>query len=154
MRRRCLHFVEECYRGRNVRVFRLDRDGVVARLRARARVLLESEPDVVEVRLFGSLARGDAHPGSDGDLFVVLRDGAGPFLSRIPRLARYFAGVGIGCDIIAYTESERSALAAGDGTFARAVLEEGIVLAGREGEARKAVATHAEKGPPSGHLTR
>ena len=66
--------VEKCYQGRNVRVFRLDRDGVVARLRERARALVERNPDVVEVRLFGSLARGDAHPGSDADLFIVLRD--------------------------------------------------------------------------------
>ena len=152
MRRQHLRSVEECYRGRNVRVFRLDRDGVVARLRERARVMLESEPAVVEVRLFGSLARGDAHPGSDGDLFIVLRDGAAPFLSRIPRLARYFGGVGVGCDVIAYTESERSALADSHSAFGRAVLDEGIPLARREGAARKA--THAEKGPASGHLTR
>ena len=123
--------VEECYHGRNVRVFRLDGDGVVARLQARARVLLEQEPDVVEVRLFGSLARGDAHPGSDADLFVVLDDGAGPFLDRIPRLMRYFGGVGIGCDLIAYTESERAVLAERQDAFCHAVLDEGIVLAQR-----------------------
>jgi hypothetical protein len=112
-------------------VFRLDQTGVLARLRQRALVLLEKEPDVLEVRLFGSLARGDAHPGSDADLFIVLRDGAGGFLDRIPRLARHFGGTGIGCDIIAYTETERAALAAGRGAFRRAVLDEGIVLAQR-----------------------
>ena len=121
--------VEKCYQGRNVRVFRLDRDGVVARLRERARALVERNPDVVEVRLFGSLARGDAHPGSDADLFIVLRDCDQPFLERIPALARNFSGVGIGCDVIAYTESERVALAAPDDAFARAVLTEGITLA-------------------------
>ena len=131
--------VEECYRGRSVRVFRLDRDGVVTRLRERARVLLESEPDVVDVTLFGSLARGDAHPGSDADLFIVLRDGAGPFLNRIPNLARYFGGVGIGCDVIAYTESERTALARRHNAFARAVLDEGVVLARRDAGPRKSV---------------
>jgi predicted nucleotidyltransferase len=131
MRRRFLRSVEECYRGRSVRVFRLDRDGVVARLRERARVLLEREPNVVEVRLFGSLARGDAHPGSDADLFVVVCDGAAPFLDRIPNLARYFGGVGVGCDVIAYTESERAALAERHDAFARAVLDEGVVLARR-----------------------
>ncbi len=128
-RRRSLQSVVKCYQGRNVRVFRLDRSGVIARLRERARTLVERNPDVVEVRLFGSLARGDAHPGSDADLFVVLRDGAPQFLDRIPDLARHFAGVGIGCDVIAYTESERAALAARRDTFARAVLDEGITLA-------------------------
>ena len=100
-------------------------------MRQRALLLLEKEADVLEVRLFGSLARGDAHPGSDADLFVVLRDGAGGFLDRIPALARHFSGVGIGCDIIAYTETERAALAAGRGAFRHAVLDEGMVLARR-----------------------
>src|SRR5512139_770419 len=95
MRRRSLQSVEECYRGRSVRVFRLDRAGTVDRLRARAHRLLEERADVLEVRLFGSLARGDAHPGSDADLLIVVRDGAPPFLERIAGLARYFGGVGI-----------------------------------------------------------
>jgi hypothetical protein len=61
-------------------------------------------------------------------LFIVLRDGAPPFLDRIPDLAKHFSGVGIGCDVIAYTESERAALAASEDAFARAVLQEGLVL--------------------------
>lgn len=123
--------VEECYRGRSVRVFRLDRAGTVARLRERACRLLGERNDVLEVRLFGSLARGSAGPGSDADLFIVLRDGAPPFLDRIPDLSRSFAGLGIGCDVIAYTESECRSLLAGHDAFARAVLDEGLVLASR-----------------------
>lgn len=126
--------VEECYRARNVRVFRLDADGTVARLRARALALLERAPEVVEVRLFGSLARGQASPGSDADLFLVVHDGAGPFLDRIPPLARAFEGAGIGCDVIVYTESERAALALKKDAFARAVLDEGLTLASRSSE--------------------
>jgi predicted nucleotidyltransferase len=124
-----LQSVEECYHGRNVRVFRLDSRGVIARLRERARSLVDQDPNVLEVRLFGSLARGEAHPGSDADLFIVLHDGAPPFLDRIPDLAKHFAGVGIGCDVIAYTESERADLAARRDAFARAVLDAGVVLA-------------------------
>jgi hypothetical protein len=124
-----LQSVDECYRGRNVRVFRLDRDGVVARLRARAHALLDTDPEVVEVRLFGSLARGDAGPGSDADLFIVVRSSAAPFLDRIPPLAAHFSGAGIGCDVIVYTEAERDALLAGGGPFAHAVLDAGVPLA-------------------------
>lgn len=131
MRRRFLRSVEECYRGRNVRVFRLDREGVIARLRERARSLLEARDDVIEVRLFGSLARGEAHPGSDADLFIVIRDTPVPFLDRGLLLSRHFSGVGVGCDVIVYTESERTELARQQGPFARAVLEQGMVLARR-----------------------
>ena len=128
--------VEECYRGRNVRVFRLDREGVIGRLRERARELLEQRADVVEVRLFGSLARGDAHPGSDADLFIVLRDGAGSFLDRLTPLARMFEGVGVGCDVIAFTESEARASRIRGDAFSRAVLDEGMVLATRVEDAK------------------
>lgn len=127
--------VEECYRGRNVRVFRLDRSAVVARLRERARDLLDRRPDVVEVRLFGSLARDEAHPGSDADLFVIVRDGAGPFLDRLPSLSGCFTGAGIGCDVLAFTESEAFASKARGDAFARAVFDEGLVLASRRLEA-------------------
>lgn len=133
MPRSSLRSVEECYRGRDVRVFRLDAAGVLRRLRARAREVLDRRPDVLEVRLFGSLARGQAHPGSDADLFVVLRDGAPPFLERQPALAREFGGLGIGCDIVAFTESEARALRAEGRRFARAVYDEGLLLAGRQG---------------------
>ena len=105
--------------------------------RAGANVLvLERRADIVEVRLFGSLARGEGRPGSDADLFVVVRDGAGPFLDRLGGLAREFEGVGIGCDVIAYTESEtRASLARGD-AFTRALYAEGIALAAREDPGR------------------
>jgi len=127
-----LQSVEECYRGHSVRVFRLDRAGVLARLRERARQLIERRDDVLEVRLFGSLARDEAHPGSDADLFVLLRDGAPPFLERIPGLARHFTGLGIGCDVIAYTELEYRASVDRNDRFARTVLEGGVVLARRD----------------------
>lgn len=129
MRRRSLQSVTECYRGRSVRVFRLDRAGTLDRLRERARQLIEQRDDVLEVRLFGSLARGEAHPGTDADLFIVVRDGAPPFLDRIPDLARRLGGVGIGCDVIAYTESEYQALLDRHDRFARAVVDDGLVLA-------------------------
>ena len=125
--------VEECYRGRNVRVFRLDRAGVLARLRERARGVLERRADIVEIRLFGSFARGEAHPGSDADLFVLLRDGAGPFLDRLPGLAREFEGVGVGCDVIAFTESETRASRVRGDAFTRTVYDEGVALATRDG---------------------
>ncbi|MBP1685465.1 MAG: polymerase, beta domain protein region [Deltaproteobacteria bacterium] len=131
MQRWYLQSVSECYRGRNVRVFRLDREGTLARLRRRADNLLTQRPDVIEVRLFGSLAHGTAGPGSDADLFIVVRNGAPRFLDRIPDLSRYFEGVGIGCDVIAYTEAERDALVERRDAFAVAVLDESIVLARR-----------------------
>lgn len=53
--------------------------------------------DPLEIRLFGSRARGQARPDSDFDLLVVLRDEAEPDYD-----AAYapVLGSGIGCDVV------------------------------------------------------
>jgi predicted nucleotidyltransferase len=104
---------------------------VLGRLRESALALLRERPDVLEVRLFGSLARGDALPGSDADLLVILRDPAGPFLHRAPGLASRLDGAGIGCDIIAYTASELARLRDERNAFVARAFADGIVLARR-----------------------
>jgi predicted nucleotidyltransferase len=128
-----LNGVEECYRGKQVRVFRLDREGVIARLRSAAARLLSERDDVLGVWLFGSLARGDAAPGSDADLLIVVGDGAGPFLERSPSLAPYFQGAGVGCDLLVYTESEVARLG-GVQSVVKTALAEGVQLANGESQ--------------------
>lgn len=98
--------VEESYRGERVRIFRLDSERVVATLRERARKLIAAHPRVREVRLFGSLARGTATPGSDADVWVLMEDDTARLLDRIAEIARHFEGAGVGCDVLVHTQSE------------------------------------------------
>ena len=66
----------------------------------------QGNPDVLEISLFGSLARGDYAPGSDADLFVLVQeDGQKPF-DRIPRFLRLFLDSPIGIDVLVYTPHE------------------------------------------------
>lgn len=123
--------VSESYRGKSVRVFRLDRDGTIARLRECAARLVAAIPEVVEVRLFGSLARGDARPGSDADLLVLLTEADGSVLDRAARLMPYFDRAGVGCDVVAYTQAEWESLQRERRRMVREVDAEAIVLAGR-----------------------
>lgn len=120
--------VKEFYRGKQVRVFRFERTDVLERLRACAERLLRDRSDVLAVWLFGSLARGRASPGSDADLMIIVRDGAGPFLDRSESLAPYFRNVGVGCDVLVYTESEIDRLQRGGPSLARTALREGVLL--------------------------
>ncbi|HUE86641.1 MAG TPA: nucleotidyltransferase domain-containing protein [Vicinamibacterales bacterium] len=113
-------------------MFRLERDDVLARVRAAAVRLVAARPDIVQVTLFGSLARGDARPGSDADLLIIVRGDPGPFLERPLSLAPYFARVGVGCDLFVYTEAEAARLAAEPGVV-KTALEQGVRLDAKNG---------------------
>ena len=56
----------------SVRVRYLDRDAVLASLRELATRLGAERPEIQEIRLFGSLARGQRNPFADADLLIVL----------------------------------------------------------------------------------
>jgi predicted nucleotidyltransferase len=85
-----------------------------------------THPEIEEVWLFGSLARGEALPGSDADLLVVLSDSPDTFLNRAVRYLPEFCGVGV--DVFAYTRAELAdMLEAGHGVLAQARAE-GICL--------------------------
>lgn len=112
-------------------MFRIDRERLLAALVERAKGLLASHPEVVEVRLFGSLARGRAKPGSDADLFVLVSEAEAEFVPRSAMLARAFEGVGIGCDVLAFTEAEWRRMRSEGRRLVDAVERDGIVLARR-----------------------
>lgn len=147
-RRPSLRGVEACYRGDSVRVFRLDAAAVTNRLRAAARRLLDERSEVLEVWLFGSLARRQAVPGSDADLMVIVRDEAPPFMERLVPIARYFGDAGTGCDVLVYTASEVADLMTRRSSLVQTVLAEGMCLAARA-EAPLARERAAREGSPA-----
>ncbi len=110
----------------SVRVSWLDQEGTIESLRrAMAEVKVRS-PEIDRVLLFGSLARGDAAPGSDADLLIILRDSDLPFLDRFPRYRP--AGVAIDVDVFAYTREELRKMLASRNRFVRQALREGVEL--------------------------
>jgi len=114
-----------------VQVFWLDRGETLKRIQKAARELSGRHPEIEQVALFGSLARGDAVPGSDADLLVVLRESD---LSFLERSAKYRpAGVGIGIDVFAYTQDEVDAMLASGNAFLTQALREGITLVNKAG---------------------
>jgi len=118
-----------------VQVFWLDRGETLKRIQKAARELSGRHPEIEQVALFGSLARGDAVPGSDADLLVVLRESD---LSFLERSAKYRpAGVGIGIDVFAYTQDEVDAMLASGNAFLAQALREGITLVNKADEVRK-----------------
>lgn len=102
---------------------RLDRNRVIARLRDWAREQLARRPEVREVVLIGSLARGDWSARSDADVVVLVdrADAPGPF--RSPDYAPV-ESVGVGVDLLVYTPEETVAWS----PRFRDEVERGIVL--------------------------
>jgi predicted nucleotidyltransferase len=125
--------VEECYRGKSVRVFRRDQAATIAALRAAAQRLVAERDEVSEVWLFGSLAERHAGPASDADLLIVVNVDERPFVDRGQRLAPYFQGAGIGCDLFVYTAAEVASLR-NESSIVRTALQRGSRLAARDAD--------------------
>jgi predicted nucleotidyltransferase len=79
------------------------------------------------VILFGSHARGDADAGSDIDLMVIEATVDNPALEAV-RLYRAVGWVGIGVDILVYSEHEFARRSAVPGTVLHQALTEGRVV--------------------------
>jgi len=92
----------------------LDRDRAVEQLRQCARALAARDAAVVEVRLFGSLARMEAVPGSDADILIVLRHHAlSRWFDRIPEYQAAFADMDMPVEVFPYTQDELTRLDSG-----------------------------------------
>jgi predicted nucleotidyltransferase len=84
----------------------LDGPAVIQALREIAAEIRQAFSDVLEISLFGSLARGDYAPGSDADLFIVVQEDGKTPRERIPRFLGLFLNGPIGTDVLAYTPAE------------------------------------------------
>ncbi len=108
----------------------LDVPRAVEAVRAAAIRLRATDPGVVAVILFGSLADGTATPRSDADVLVVLREDGRRVLDRIPDYTRPFEDLDLSVQVLPWTRGElERRLAEGD-RFAREIVERGRVLAG------------------------
>lgn len=87
------------------------------------RKVRQAAPEVRDIFLFGSRARGDARSDSDIDLLVIVPNGCKrrDVAVRI-RLALW--GVGVGVDLVTLTEAELVQLQASEAYFHRQMLAE------------------------------
>ena len=90
----------------SVRIISLDRDSLMERLCEISRRLRAEHPEVADVRVFGSLARGDYTGTSDVDILIVLdRQTESDPVRRILIFLPYF-DLGRGADLLIYTQEE------------------------------------------------
>lgn len=103
-----------------------DREAALETVRAAVRELARRHPEIRRVVLFGSLAKGNAVPGSDADLLIVLADYDRPFLERLV-IYRPMAGA-LGIDVFPYSEAELDRMIREDNWLVRTALAEGVEL--------------------------
>ena len=113
----------------SVRVRYLDRDAVLASLRELATRLGDERPEILEIRLFGSLARGQRNPFADADLLIVLDSSDLPVRERIPRYKPSRTPVPM--DLTICTRDELAREIAGGNRFLKRVLAESVSLYSR-----------------------
>jgi predicted nucleotidyltransferase len=112
-----------------VKIIYPNREAILRRLKQITRQIKTQHPEVVSVRLFGSLARDNYTATSDADLIIVLSHSAenDPH-RRIMTFLPYF-DLRCGVDLLVYTQREiESRLSEGD-PFLRRVWQESTELA-------------------------
>jgi hypothetical protein len=109
-----------------VKLFWLDLDEVKGRLTKAVQELARRHPEIVEVWLFGSLVRGQAVPGSDADVLLILKECDLPFLERGSYYQPEFCGVGV--VLFAYTQKELEEMEKGGHQFLQRIKAERVCL--------------------------
>jgi len=103
-----------------------DEDAVWRAVEAHARALAARCPEIEEIRVFGSLVKGTAVPGSDVDLLIVLSASHVSFLDRI---SAYLPGAfPCGVDVFPYTRAEIARMTSEGNTLIAAALSEGRTI--------------------------
>jgi predicted nucleotidyltransferase len=118
----------------SVRVRYLDRDAVLASLRELATRLGAERPEIEEVRLFGSLARGQRNPFADADLLIVLEASDLPARERLPHYKP--SRIPVPMDLTVCTRDELARELAADNRFLKRVLGESLILYARSASPR------------------
>lgn len=110
----------------SVSVRYLDRARTLAALEAAAARIGTAHPEVYQVRLFGSLARGERNPYADADLLVILDRSELAVRDRRPRYRP--SGVPVPVDLLVCTREELDRELAAGNPFIRRIVAESLVL--------------------------
>ncbi len=113
-----------------VSVTYFDREGVRQALEEYVRAVAARHPEVEEVILFGSAARGRPVPGSDVDLLLILSRSDRRFMDRIPVFLPGRFPVAV--DVFPYTREEVARMTAEGNVLIRGALREGVTLFRRQ----------------------
>jgi predicted nucleotidyltransferase len=108
----------------SAKVVFLNKNEILSQLSVAAK-RLRSSPNVIDVRLFGSLSKENFVPGSDADVLIILRKDSRRMIDRIPEYLDFFRNVPMPVDVFPYTEGEIQRMKAEGNGFIHDALEKG-----------------------------
>lgn len=111
----------------SARISSVDRDELHGRLKAIAARIRRENPEVADVRLFGSFAREDFTGRSDVDVLIVLTESSEDMLVRTLRFRKYFE-LELPVDVLVLTESEIQEALRQNNAFLRDILRDGVSI--------------------------
>ncbi len=112
----------------SVEISSVDRPALLAALSERARRLAAARPEIEEVLLFGSFARGDYTPESDVDLLIVVSGSDVPFLERADPYRDVFSDLPLDVFPLVYTREDLTRMDSDASPFLRSALSEALRL--------------------------
>ena len=110
----------------SVRIRYLDKPAIMEAISQLVEELSQKHPEIEKIYLFGSFARGEAVPGSDVDILVVLTDSD---LSFGDRMKGYMpSSFPAPLEIFPYTRSEMETMLGEGNHFLRSAQQDSILL--------------------------
>ena len=94
----------------SVEILSVEYDAVINALLHASSAVKKEHPDVKQVLLFGSFARGDYTPFSDIDILIVIKETEINFLERKDTFVQYFKSIPFDVNILVYSSKEIESL--------------------------------------------
>ena len=116
----------------SVQITSVDLPALLRGLEERAGRLARQRPEIAEVILFGSFARGNFTPESDVDLLILVDETSVPFLLRADPYRDTFADLPMDAWPLVYTLDERDRMLREGNPFLRSALEHTLTLFRRQ----------------------
>ena len=111
----------------SVKVISIDKKELMEKLKKIRDTIKREETEVIDIRIFGSIAKNEETGTSDLDILITLKKSEETPLKRTLKYRKYF-NLSIPVDIFVYTEEEIRKMVKEDNLFIKNILKESISI--------------------------
>ena len=111
----------------SVKVISIDKKELMEKLKKIKDTIKREETEVIDIRIFGSIAKNEETGVSDLDILIILKKSKETPLKRVLKYRKHFK-LGIPVDILVYTEDEIRKMVKEDNFFIKNILKESISI--------------------------